>query len=62
MEWEVARIVNEEGLTVLGPFKTEHMAALRADQDRQRLKAKGYELVWYEVRERHGDTIPADSD
>jgi hypothetical protein len=51
MGWEIRRIVNEEGLTILGPYKTRHMAELRADQDRARLAYLGYELVWYEFVE-----------
>ena len=48
MGWEIRRVINEEGLTILGPYRTRHMAELRADQDRARLAYLGYDLVWYE--------------
>lgn len=51
MAWEVRRIVNEEGLTILGPYKTHHMAILRAEQDAKRLKYLGYDLTWYTIHE-----------
>ena len=53
MAWEVLRVVNEEGPTILGPYQTEHMAAWRAEQDRVRLARIGYDpdLIWYEVKE-----------
>ena len=51
MAWEVLRVVNEEGPTILGPYQTEHMAAWRAEQDRVRLARIGYDLVWYTIRE-----------
>ena len=35
----------------LGPFRTRHMAELRADQDRARLARVGYDLVWYDFVE-----------
>ena len=56
MSWEIRRVVNEEGLTILGPYRTRHMAELRADQDRARLAYLGYDLVWYEFVEiKNGD-------
>ena len=51
MSWEIRRVVNEEGLTILGPYRTRHMAELRADQDRARLTQVGYDLVWYDFVE-----------
>ena len=51
MGWEIRRVINEEGLTILGPYRTRHMAELRADQDRARLAYLGYDLVWYEFVE-----------
>ena len=61
MGWEVRRVVNEEGLTILGPYRTRHMAELRADQDRARLAYLGYDLVWYEfveITDGDPDNIP----
>ena len=56
MGWEIRRVVNEEGLTVLGLYRTRHMAELRADQDRARLARVGYDLVWYDFVEiKNGD-------
>jgi hypothetical protein len=55
MGWQVYRIVNEEGLKMLGPFKTPHMAKLRAEQNAKYLKSLGYDLVWYKVEEIIGD-------
>ena len=51
MAWEVRRIVNEEGLSILGPYKTQHWATWMAEKDAVKLKALGYELVWYEIKE-----------
>ena len=51
MGWEIRRVINEEGLTILGSYRTRHMAELRADQDRARLAYLGYDLVWYEFVE-----------
>jgi hypothetical protein len=51
MSWKVIRLVNEEGCSDLGPFRTRHMAELRADQDRARLARVGYDLVWYDFVE-----------
>lgn len=51
MGWEVRRIVNEEGMTILGPYKTQHWAMWVAEQDAIKLKRLGYDLVWYEVVE-----------
>jgi hypothetical protein len=56
MAWEVHRVVNEEGLTILGPYRTRHMAELRADQDRARLARFGYDLVWYDFAEMRDGT------
>ena len=56
MGWEIRRVINEEGLTILGPYRTRHMAELRADQDRARLAYLGYDRVWCEVVEiKNGD-------
>ena len=56
MSWKVIRLVNEEGCSDLGPFRTRHMAELRAYQDRARLARVGYDLVWYDFVEiKNGD-------
>ena len=59
MAWEVLRVVNEEGPTILGPYQTEHMAAWRAEQDRVRLARIGYDpdLIWYDVKEVYDEDI-----
>jgi hypothetical protein len=51
MAWEVHRIVNEEGLTILGPYKTKHWARWASEKDGERLRILGYDLVWYEFVE-----------
>jgi hypothetical protein len=51
MAWEVHRLVNEEGLTILGPYKTKHWARWESEKDGERLRILGYDLVWYEFVE-----------
>jgi len=57
--WQVKRIINEEGVTILGPYKTRHMATYRAEQDAARMKWLGYDPVWYFVEEVPSASEPA---
>lgn len=53
MAWEIRRLVNEEGLTILGPYKTHHMAVMFAERDARMLERciEKDTPVWYEFRE-----------
>lgn len=55
--WQVKRIINEEGVTLLGPFKTKHMAMFMAEKDAARMKWLGYDPVWYFVEEVKTDGV-----
>jgi hypothetical protein len=53
MAWEVHRLVNEEGLTILGPYRTHHMAMWYSEKDARMLERciEKDTPVWYEFVE-----------